>query len=110
MTGCDRPSERFIGCFTYRNLKTGEVRGDNGFIALILSQSGRIPQLVIASACTLDELIAALRGPRRHLLKGGKIVFDPPKPFHLHSPFLIAEATALTLEGIYRVQDQLAEL
>jgi hypothetical protein len=103
-------SDRFIGSFRHKNLKTGELTGTDGYIALVLSDSGRIPQLIISTAATLDELLAVLRGPRRHLMEGGKLVFEPPAPFHHHSPYLIAETAALSLEEIYHVQAQFAKI
>ena len=101
--GADR-GERFIGRFENRDAKTGAPNGDRGYIALALSERGRIPQVVVATAATLDELIAELKGPRRDLMRGGKISFEPPPPFRHRSLGLVASAAALELPEIYKVQ------
>lgn len=107
MTQIKDRGDRFIGRYENRDVKTRLPNGEGGYIALALSEHGRVPQLVVATAATLEELIAALKGPRRDLLGEGKISFEPPAPFPHHSLGLIALATALEIEEIYKVQTAL---
>ena len=102
-------SDRFIGRFANRDAKTGRLTGDQGYIALALDTGGRVPQVLLCVAETLDELIAELKGPKRELLDGGRLVFEPPEPFCLHSARLKAEPSALELHEIYKVQNLLGQ-
>lgn len=97
-------SNRFIGRFENHDGKTGVPNGDGGYIALTLSDEGRVPQTIIVMCATLDELIAALKDPARAAVYTGKIGFEPPRTFRIGKSSAVSVPQALELDEIYKVQ------
>lgn len=104
MTQKDERTERFIGRFTVIDAKTGQPTGDDGYVALLLTGEDRVPQVILATTATLDELVSLLKSEGVTPVNRGRIAFEPPKPFYYHGPHLSAVPEALTLEEIGRVQ------